>query len=541
MSVEFRQRTPSEYVQILWRRKWLIIFPTIAISVAIAWVVWRLPDIYESTTLLTVRPSTIPNAIVPQLSDDDLTIRINNISQEVMSRSFLEPLIIRYNLYAGERQRRAPMNALIERMQKKDITVEVNKSRNDITNGFNISYRGPDPKTAQAVTAELAGKYISTQLQRTSETGTQTQKLFEEELKKAEDELSAIEQQRIQYMQAHVNSLPTQAAVMVQHLTGLREQQKGLITEIGRLRDQQTAYNTQLADLKKLAEKEIEDYAENVTDPKTTYAWAELIRRKAQFEAELQNLLTVYKPKHPDVLAKQSEIASIQRGMDQMIDEWKDKIREKQEKLSKKTETDPRINTVKYNIELVKGELDRQRKLLEQTNEQIAQIEQRVSNVPSTEVDLQSLDNKYKTKKTYYDELLSKKQKADLATTVALNAQGEKIQVIDPASLPEGPIAPKRPVLMGMGVAIGLAVGLLLALAFEGPRLLTIQTTEDAQHYTGLPVLVTVPELLTPKEERRLRWRRTLLAAAGIVATIGSIPVLALILKLTNIFELLAM
>ena len=43
MSADFRQRKPSEYLRILQRRKWLVILPAIAISVAVAYVVYRLP------------------------------------------------------------------------------------------------------------------------------------------------------------------------------------------------------------------------------------------------------------------------------------------------------------------------------------------------------------------------------------------------------------------------------------------------------------------------------------------------------------------
>jgi hypothetical protein len=75
---------------------------------------------------------------------------------------------------------------------------------------------------------------------------------------------------------------------------------------------------------------------------------------------------------------------------------------------------------------------------------------------------------------------------------------------------------------------------------FEGPRLLTIQNSEDARHYTGLPVLLSVPELLTPQEARAVPRRRKLLLAAGVVATLVSIPMLALALKLTHVFEFLS-
>src|SRR5215210_6754 len=79
MSVDFRQRTPGELARMVWRRKWMILLPTAAIAVAVGYVVWRLPNVYESTTLLTVRPASIATEAVGQLSDSDLTLRINNI------------------------------------------------------------------------------------------------------------------------------------------------------------------------------------------------------------------------------------------------------------------------------------------------------------------------------------------------------------------------------------------------------------------------------------------------------------------------------
>src|SRR5919112_5916246 len=113
MSVDFRQRTPAELARMVWRRKWLIMLPTAAIAVAVGYVVWKLPNVYESTTLLTVRPASIATEAVGQLSDSDLTLRINNITQEVTSRSSLEDLIKRYGLYARERNRGESMDELV--------------------------------------------------------------------------------------------------------------------------------------------------------------------------------------------------------------------------------------------------------------------------------------------------------------------------------------------------------------------------------------------------------------------------------------------
>src|ERR687893_477843 len=136
MSVQFRQRTPGEYARIIWKRKWLIILPMIAIASAITWVVLRLPDIYESTTLIVVKPSSISPAVIPAQSDDALTKQLTAISQEVTSRSSLQPLVEKYRLYEVERMRGEPMESVIDQVRK-DIKVEINTTRNDITNGFN--------------------------------------------------------------------------------------------------------------------------------------------------------------------------------------------------------------------------------------------------------------------------------------------------------------------------------------------------------------------------------------------------------------------
>jgi len=155
MSTEFRPRKLGEYGRIALKRKWMIILPTLAIGLAIGYVVFRMPDIYESTTLIVVKSSTLPNSVVPMITEETLTRELASLTQVVTSRSSLQPLVEKYDLYKEERARGEAMEVIIDNMLEA-ITVKVNTSRNDITNAFNITYRGRDPKTTQAVARELA-------------------------------------------------------------------------------------------------------------------------------------------------------------------------------------------------------------------------------------------------------------------------------------------------------------------------------------------------------------------------------------------------
>jgi polysaccharide chain length determinant protein (PEP-CTERM system associated) len=537
MSVQFRQRTPGEYLKILKRRKWLIILPVIAVAAAVTWVVLRLPDVYESTTLIVVKPSTLPQSVIPTMTDDTLTRQLSSITQVVGSRSSLEPLVEKYHLYQIERQRGEPMESIIA-MMRRDINVEVNTSRREITDGFDIKYRYRDRKITQAVTTELASKFVSEQTQNTLNTAQAARNFIDAQVRQTKEELDAIDAKRLQFMQDNLGTLPQEANSLLGQLTGLREQQKALITEIGRLQDRRSTLANQLSILQKERIDAIEDTAQNVTDPKTTLAWSELVKRKADMQAELQHLLTEYTEKHPDVLAKKSQIESIQQDMDKQLAEWKERIAEKEKKL--RARTNMPAEAVTLEMRNVDNEIKRQQVSLSETDKNIGAITDRINKIPGADVALGAIEREYQTKKSAYDKLLDEQQKIGLGADAASQQQSSGIEVIDPANLPSMPVAPKRLMLVALGIAAGLGLGLLLAGIFEVPLLLTIQSTEDARHYTGLPVLISVPELMTPQEARSLPRRRRLLLAAGVVATVVSIPLLALALRLTHIFEMLS-
>lgn len=534
MSVEFRPRKLGEYLNIARKRKWLILLPTIAIGMSIAYAVYRLPDVYESVTLIVVKPSTLPNTVVPAVAEETLTRELTSISQVVTSRSSLQPLMEKYDLYHEERLRGEPMELLIDQMRKQ-IKVEVNTTRNEITNGFNITYRGRDPKSTQVVAAELASRYIDEQTKATVNGGTSAKQFIEEQVRMAKEELDTIDNQRLTYLQQNMNNLPSQSQALVGRLTGLHEEQKALIADQGRQRDLGAAYRSQLADITKSYEQEIALSAENTTDPKTTMAWANLANRRSELEAAQQSLLAQYKPKHPDVVANQLQIDSVKRAQDQMIDDWKARIAERKEKLTNLS--DPRILSLKSQIAMVDSDAERTQKLLSETNAQIADLTGRINAIPTAEVGLEAIDREYQTKKLNYDNLLAQQQKIVVGADAAKDFQGGGIQVVDPANLPERPVAPKRFALTAAGFGIGLALGLLLALAVEARKLFTIQTTEDVKHYTGLPVLASIPELLTAAEARSIPRRHKLAMAAGVAAAFVTMPALAFVLRATHVLE----
>src|SRR4030095_14342625 len=180
--------------------------------------------------------------------------------------------------------------------------------------------------------------------------------------------------------------------------TALHEGQKASIAELGRSRDLAAAYRSQLADISKSYDQELILSAENTTDPKTTLAWAELVRRRSEFEGELQMMLHNLRAKNPDVIAKRKQIEDIKSQQDQMIQEWKNKIEERKQKLQQLS--DPRILRLKTQITTLDSDVDRQQRMLNETNQQIGELDGRINAIPNAEVGIEAIDREYQTRKT---------------------------------------------------------------------------------------------------------------------------------------------
>jgi len=548
MSIEFRQRTAGEFIQMLKRRKWFIFLPVITMTAAIGFVVYKLPSVYESKTLLTVKPPQVSDKVVQRLTEEDLSQRLQTINQEVLSRSSLEPMITKYNLFELERNSGLDTALIVDKMRK-NIVVEVEKSDNEKLAAFRISYRDRRPDATRNVASELAAKYVNAQVLASTQSAETTRDFLQKEHDNAKGELNLIEQERLKIMMQNVETLPESSQGLIAQLEGLRKREESLTkeketlsTEKGRLNDQIGSNNRQMRIIEDYGEKETQDAARTAAQIEDTPAYAQLVNRRAELSAQLDKLLKVFKEKHPDVLSKKDEIARVNDEIENLRKNTDKRVQIASQSSSRKAELQKKNlelenQRIESQIGQIEGQIQYKNQELGQNAGQITILEQKINTIPNVKVALEGINSQYASAKQKYDDLSKKINDASLQVNRESNAQGETIRVQDPANLPESPVAPKRFLLTGLGAGIGLAIGLFLAAVFELPRVFKIQNIEDAKHYTGLPVLASVPPLLSHDEKawrRRAHWLRVM---AGLTAAVGAIPLIAVILQATKIFE----
>ena len=144
----------------------------------------------------------------------------------------------------------------------------------------------------------------------------------------------------------------------------------------------------------------------------------------------------------------------------------------------------------------------------------------RLNQEPVREQQLADLTRGYDQSKATYDDLLKKKNESAMATSMELLQQGERFRVLDPPSLPTKPSFPNRLKFCGIGLAVGLALGIFVAGAFEmiDDRL---YSEKEIKKLLPVPVTCEIPIIQTAAEEKaqhRATWR--IWAATAVVIAI---------------------
>jgi uncharacterized protein involved in exopolysaccharide biosynthesis len=151
----------------------------------------------------------------------------------------------------------------------------------------------------------------------------------------------------------------------------------------------------------------------------------------------------------------------------------------------------------------------------------VVEYQRRIESVPGLESEWAALTRDYDTHQAAYRDLLNKSEAAKVALDLEDRQIGEQFRVLDPATAPEKPVSPDRPMITGVGLLIGLllACGLVALLEYRDA---SFRSEGDVLSALALPVLAAVPYVETPAERRVRMRRRLLVSTAAVLATVGA-------------------
>lgn len=473
-------------------RRWFLIAALFTGWALVVGVSLLLRPRYRSETVILVEQQKVPERYVESNVAIDFQQRLQNLTEQILSRTRLLGIASNYHLYANSKHKGDP-DALVS-MMRKDIKIELVKANESQITAFKVSYSASGPRLAQQITGELTSLFIEDSLHNRQQLSEDTTQFLQVQLEHARDDLAQQEQRLREFKTRNLGELPEQLQGNLQILSGLQSRLQGA-TEALNQAEQQKLYLDSL-----MSQYRSQRSSAGDASPATLPV---LEQQLEKMRSQLNDLSARYTPQHPDILHLREQIATAEKLKAKM---------EQDLKSGKKADASlPVVTPAEMQLEgqIKANDLNiaNRKREISDLEMQLRQYEGRLNLTPMREQQLAAVTRDYQQSRTNYESLLAKKQQSEMATSLEKQQQGEQFRVLDPPSLPAKPYFPDRFLLslVGFGAGVGLALGVLMFFELSDAR---IYLQEDLQQLTSAPVLVGIPIVATPAEERRKNLRR---------------------------------
>jgi polysaccharide biosynthesis transport protein len=526
MSIQRRSLDVEDYIDITRRHKGWIFGPflfTLVVSVVGAYM-W--PDSYTSRAIIRIVPQQVPAEMVQAAESQRMEQRMSAMMQTVESRSVLTNIINTYNLYPKLRNQE-PIEDVIEEMKGKDIRIEQvvtlgGGGERRSSPAYSISFSYDNRYLAQKVVGELEGRFLEESIRNKSAGTYATTEFIKEQMDQAHKELEEIEGKLQTFQTENNGRLPDQLDSNVRQLQALQTQVGNIGGQISRANTDRLQLQSQIQIFKDsqiaiAKEQPIEQQTREYQQKNLKLVEAE--RDVQNTETQLNLLLQKYKEDWPDVQTVRGRLLVAKQLRDDLLkeDEKAKKVdpnapapakAQNPQQVRELREIDNRIRTLQTAVEAKDMEVAALNKDMSRVNDQIRLYMGRVETLPAGERQYGDLLRERDIAKAKYVNLETNLQKAQIAQDMEGRKQGETLELLDPPSLPLNPTEPKRYLIVSIGAAVGLLLGIVIAGALE-MKDTSLKNLKDVRAYTQMAILGSIPLLendFVVRRRKRLAW-----------------------------------
>ncbi|HWR52235.1 MAG TPA: hypothetical protein VN428_14080 [Bryobacteraceae bacterium] len=523
----------EDYIDIVRRHKSWIVGPAFAALVLSVVGAFLWPDTFISESSVQVVPPQVPERYVSSNVNSEMSQRIQTMAQEIISRPQLTNIITTHDLYRRERES-TPMEDIIEKM-KRDIsispvgTLAIQNQRMPIS-AFRVSFKYSDRFKAQKVTQELVGRFISENTRKLYSQSAATTEFLNDQWESARKHLEEMEAKITAFRVRNAGRLPDQMNANIQSLQGVQSQLMAANDAISRTGQEKLLLENQLRiyrDQLRNAASGNDDLSVQVKSDRLVALDRDIMLAEMRLAAARER----YRDTHPDIKSLQAELGMLRSRRDMLMKEEESKLgtapaRTTPAMRRSTQQLEAAISTLEGQIQAKDLEMAERQKTQRQLTDFVNGLSSRIQATPAAEGEYAELTRDYNLAKVRYDELNNKKTQSQIATNLENRGQGERLELLEQATLPETPAEPDRLLIIGAGIGLGMLAGVFTAGARE-MKDTSLKNLKDARAYTGLPVLGTIPLLendLVVRRKRRLTWVAWSAACIiGVVAMTSSI------------------
>jgi polysaccharide chain length determinant protein (PEP-CTERM system associated) len=475
-----RELNSTDAKRVLRRYWWILPISTVLLTI-VAWVAANvLPKRYTSQTMVLVEEPSVSTKIIDQAVADDLNHRLSTMQEQILSRSRLQPIIERLNLYPEDRGR-VHIDELVERLRGALTVKPVESMQGTNTRqlpGFYITATFDSPQLAQQVCTEITSMFLAQNARQSEQQASSTTNFLAEQLATAKTKLDQEDAKLADFKRQHPGSLPEDNPANMGFLMGTNSQLEANTQALSRAQ-QEKAFN------ESLLQQEEANWKTRTTGG-TNLDSAD--QQLSLLQDQLTVLLSRYTPDHPDVIKTESQIAELKKRMAEPPKQASANAP------AQSTHEPPQIQLLRAKLRQDDLTIANLQRAQAQIQSQASKLQVRMEASPMVEQQYKEITRDHQSASEIYNDLLKKSQSSATYGALVHEQDSEQFRVYDPPNLPQSPSFPKKPYFLGGGAFGGLAIGfgILFLLAMMDK---TIHSEHDAELFLQLPVLTVVPTL----------------------------------------------
>jgi len=510
------------YIRGVLRYRWWLL--------GIAWIVcligWpvvaNLPDQYQASAKVFVDTHSLLKPLLRGLAvQTNEQHRIKLMTKTLLSRPNLEKVTRMTDL---DLKAKTPeeMEQLLDGL-KADIEFKGAGARGD--NIYTIGYPHEDPELAKLIVKSLLTIFVESNLGETRKEQDTAHQFLEQQIGEYEARLLEAENSLTEFKQKNMGFMSGSADGYYNRLRSMKEQLQSAKLDLKIQRDRMRVLKQQLEGEVPTFGLVQQDYLKN---PEVVAATSETENRIKNLNLKLDELLLRYTDQHPDVIAIQQTIKTLE---EKQAEEEAIAIKAAEEQAALEADApSPPIelerNVVYQQMKMAystaEAEVAAKKAVVDEYTRRIKNLESAVDRVLKVETEKAQLNRDYETVKKNHAQLVARLESARLARKVDTRTDTVRFRVIEPPRVPHEPSGPNRILFSSAIFAVGLGLGIALAFLMSQLRP-TFDDRRIMSEITGLPVLGSVDMIWTDvqKKGRASRGLAFSFVFLGLAATYG--------------------
>jgi len=454
----------------------------------------KLPETYSTAARLLVEAPQIPDSMVASTIQTDVVEQLDIIQQKLLTRANLIDIANRFSVFQDIGD--LDPDTVVELMLQ---GTKINRSagRNQATL-MTLSFEARNG----GIAANVVNEYVTLVLDENSNSrissAENTLQFFEQEIARLSQELDRKSAAIVVFKSENSEALPEEQSYRLGRQALLQER-------LSRLERERSAAETQRREVVQIYDT-TGTVQQGVAQQNTSPEQQQLIVAKA----ELEQALSIYSNTHPRVIRLSARVERLEAIVSAQVATVSGEGSETEVASPQQALLQVTLAEIDNRLEFISSDLSN-------TEDELEEIQKNISSSSSNGIQLASLERELAGIQAQYNAALSNLNQARMSERIETTAQGQRITIIENATVPTSPTGPNRLKIIALGSFIGIALagGYFAMLEFFNR---SIRRPAEMQSRFQITPITTIPYM---ESRTRKLGRRTGLVLATLAVLIG--------------------